>query len=214
MDLLTRQKWDRAAGAYDLLNGYGPERRWAPFKRRLFALMRGNVLFAAIGTGQDIQFFPPARQITGIDISARMLAAAGPRAAAYPGSLALRQIDVRHLDYPDGTFDQVFTSCTFCSVPQPVAGLRELGRVLKPGGQLHMFEHTGSRYLPFSLMLHVMTPLSRRFGPELNRDTVGNVASAGFEVRAVEFVYLDVVKMIHAVAPDSRRVGRPPTDKL
>ncbi len=214
MDLLTRQKWDRAAGAYDLLNGYGPERRWAPFKRRLFALMRGNVLFAAIGTGQDIQFFPPARQITGIDISARMLAAAGPRAAAYPGSLALRQIDVRHLDYPDGTFDQVFTSCTFCSVPQPVAGLRELGRVLKPGGQLHMFEHTGSRYLPFSLMLHLMTPLSRRFGPELNRDTVGNVASAGFEVRAVEFVYLDVVKMIHAVAPDSRRVGRPPTDKL
>jgi ubiquinone/menaquinone biosynthesis C-methylase UbiE len=130
-----------------------------------------------------------------------MLEVARPRAAAYPGTLALRQIDVRHLDYADGTFDQAFTSCTFCSVPQPIAGLRELRRVLKPGGQLHMFEHTGSRYLPFSLMLHLMTPLSRRFGPELNRDTVSNVASAGFEVRAVEPVYLDVVKMIHALAP-------------
>ena len=201
MDVLTRRKWDRAARAYDLVNGYGPERRWAPFKRRLFALMRGNVVFAAIGTGQDIQFFPPGRRITGIDISGRMLDAARPRAAAYPGALALRQVDVRHLDYPDGAFDQAFTSCTFCSVPQPVAGLRELRRVLKPGGELHMFEHTGSRFFPFSLMLHLMTPLSRRFGPELNRDTVANVAAAGFEIRAVEPVYLDVVKMIHAVAP-------------
>ena len=50
-------------------------------------------------------------------------------------------------------------------------------------------------------MLNLMTPLSRRFGPELNRDTVANVAGAGFEIRAVEPVYLDVVKMIHAVAP-------------
>lgn len=201
MDVLTRRKWDRAARAYDLVNGYGPERRWAPFKRRFFARMRGNVLFAAVGTGQDVQFFPPGRRITGIDISARMLEAARPRAAAYAGTLELRQIDVRDLDYPPGAFDQVFTSCTFCSVPQPVEGLRALRRVLKPGGPLYMFEHTGSRCFPFNLMLRAMTPLSRRFGPELDRDTVANAARAGFEIRAVEHVYLDVVKMIHAMAP-------------
>ena len=64
-----------------------------------------------------------------------------------------------------------------------------------------MFEHTGSRYFPFNLMLNLMTPLSKRFGPELNRDTVSNVRGAGFSVVGVENVYLDVVKMIHAVAP-------------
>ena len=201
MDLLTRQKWDRAARAYDLMNGYGPEIRWEPFKRRLFALMWGKVIFVAVGTGQDIQFFPSGQEITGIDISDRMLEVARPRADAYSGTMELRQLDVHDLDYPDGTFDQAFTSCTFCSVPNPVEGLASLRRVLKPGGQLHMFEHTGSRYFPFNAMLDVLSPLARRFGPELNRDTVSNVTRAGFQVRAVEHVYLDVVKMIHAVAP-------------
>ena len=201
MDVLTREKWDRAAGSYDLMNGYGQEIRWAPFKRRLFERMRGRIIFASIGTGQDIQFFPPHRDITAIDISPGMLERAGPRAAAYAGKLELRQIDVHELDYPDGAFDQVFTACTFCSVPRPVEGLRMLRRVLKPGGELFMFEHTGSRYFPFSLMLNLMTPVSRRYGPEMNRDTVANVARAGFEIQAVEPVYLDVVKMIRAVAP-------------
>ena len=201
MDVLTREKWDRAAGSYDLMSGYGQEIRWAPFKRRLFERMQGRIIFASIGTGQDIQFFPPGRDITGIDISSGMLERARPRAAAYAGKLELRQIDLHELDYPDGAFDQVFTACTFCSVPRPVEGLRMLRRVLKPGGELFMFEHTGSRYFPFNLMLNLMTPLSRRYGPEMNRDTVANVARAGFEIQAVEPVYLDVVKMIRAVAP-------------
>ena len=201
MDLLTRKKWDRAAGSYDLMNGYGQEIRWAPFKRRLFERMQGRIIFASIGTGQDIQFFPPGRDITGIDISSGMLDRARPRAAAYPGKLELREVDVHELDYPDGTFDQAFTACTFCSVLRPVDGLRMLRRVLKPDGQLFMFEHTRSRYFPFSLMLNLMTPVSRRYGPEMNRDTVANVTRAGFEIQAVELVYLDVVKMIRAVAP-------------
>ena len=117
--------------------------------------------------------------------------------------------DVHDLEDPDATYDQVFTSCTFCSVPDPVGGLSVLRRVLKPGGQLHMFEHTGSRYFPFNAMLNLLTPLVRRFGPELNRDTVTNVQRAGFEVRSVDPVYLDVVKIIHAVVPRGSVNGAP-----
>ena len=58
MDLVTKRKWDNVARGYDLMNGFGPEWRWDPFKRRLFSMMWGKVLFAAVGTGQDIQFFP------------------------------------------------------------------------------------------------------------------------------------------------------------
>jgi SAM-dependent methyltransferase len=50
----------------------------------------------------------------------------------------------------DGTLDQAFTSCTFCSVTRPVEGLREIFRVLRPGGDLYMFEHW-PRYFPFNL---------------------------------------------------------------
>lgn len=201
MDLATQRKWDRAARGYDLMNGYGPEWRWAPWKRQLFSTMEGQVLFLAIGTGQDIQFFPSGQEITAIDVSPRMIAQARLRVQGYKGWIKLRQLDVHDLDYPDATFDQVFTSCTFCSVPDPVNGLRALRRVLRPGGTIGMFEHTGSRFFPFGLMLNLMTPLVRRLGPELNRDTVANVRQAGFVDLQVEPVYLDVVKVIRGVTP-------------
>lgn len=199
MDVATQKKWNRAAKNFDVMAGFGPEKRWEPFKRELFAKMDdGKILFLAIGTGLDIQFFPPERHIVGIDISDRMLEQALPRARAYRGVFELRQMDVHEMPFADGEFDQIFTSCTFCSVPRPIDGLRALYRVLKPGGELHMFEHTGSRYFPFNIMMHVMTPLSRKFGPEMNRATVDNVAAAGFRLSEVKNVYLDVVKTISA----------------
>ena len=85
-------------------------------------------------------------------------------------------------------------------MPDPIAGLVALRRVMKPGGELHMFEHTGSRYFPFSVMMNLMTPLSRQVGPDMNRATVENVKAAGFTLREVNHVYLDVVKTIHATA--------------
>ena len=200
MDDATKRKWDFSSSFYDLL-AFGPERRWAPDKRELFANMHGKVLFVAVGTGQDIPFFPPGRDIVGIDISPRMLAKAATRAANYPGELDLRVMDIHALEFPDHSFDQVVTSCTFCSVPNPVEGLRALRRVLKAGGMLYMFEHTGSRVFPFNLMLNVMTPLWKPIGPEMNRDTVANVKRAGFEIQQVKTVYLDVVKTIIARSP-------------
>ena len=197
MDSLTREKWDRGAGSYDLFSA-GAEKRWAAAKREFFAPMRGKVLFLAAGTGIDFQFFPPGKEIVAIDISPRMLERARPRAEAYSGRIELREMDVHDLDDPDETFDQVFTACTFCSVPDPVNGLRRLHRALKPGGELRMFEHTGSRWFPFSVMLHLMTPITRRSGPELNRPTVTNVQKAGFAIREVRNLYLDIVKTIVA----------------
>ena len=198
---ITRQKWDKAAATFDRISSKGPEKRWAPFKTEFFSRMDGKVLFLAVGTGLDIQFFPEGRDIVGIDISPKMIEKAGERASRYAGNLELRVCDVHDLDYPDDHFDQVFTSCTFCSVPEPVHGLESLRRVLRPGGELHMFEHTGSRYFPFNVMMHMMTQLSKRVGPEMNRTTVDNVRRAGFTVDRVCNLYLDVVKTIHAHKP-------------
>jgi ubiquinone/menaquinone biosynthesis C-methylase UbiE len=201
IDRETQEKWDSAAALYDIMGGFGPERRWREAKKRLFSGMSGRILFLAIGTGLDIPCFPPGKQIVGIDISPRMLEKARRRAAAYPGTLILRQMDVHDLDFADASFDQIYSACTFCSVPDPVHGLKALRRVLKPGGKLAMFEHTGSRLFPFSLMLHVMNPVCRLFGPEMDRDTVAHVRAAGFRVDRVINVYLDVVKTIEATAP-------------
>jgi len=157
------------------------------------------MLMVAAGTGNDFKFFPPGQHIVVIDISPQMLERAAQKAATYQGTIDLQVMDVCELPFADASFDTVVTVCTFCSVPRPVAGLRELYRVLKPDGQLLMFEHVRSKIGPFGIFLDLMTPLSRRLGPDLNRDTVGNVQKAGFRLRREENVYLDIVKSIEAV---------------
>jgi phosphatidylethanolamine/phosphatidyl-N-methylethanolamine N-methyltransferase len=198
VDIATQRKWDAVSGSFDFLT-FGDDHRLGPHKRRLFAKMRGATLMVAAGTGNDFRFFPPGQSIVAIDISPKMVERAAKKAAAYDGHLEVRQADVCELPFADNTFDTVVTVCTFCSVPRPVVGLRELYRVLKPGGQILMFEHVRSRIGPLGVFLDLMTPLSRRIGPDLNRDTVGNVQKAGFRIRREENVYLDIVKIIEAL---------------
>ena len=201
MDTHTQAKWDKTAPTFDLMAGKGAEKRWRPFKEELFKNMEGRILFLALGTGLDIETFPAGKTIAAIDISPKMLEVAQPRITAYDGEINAQVMDVHDLAFEDDSFDQVFTSCTFCSVPRPVEGLRALRRVLKPGGELFMFEHTGSRYYPFKIMMDVMTQLTRRVGPDMNRTTVANVQAAGFQIREVKNLFLDVVKTIKAENP-------------
>ena len=198
-DAVTQAKWDKLAPRFDGMSSEGAEKRWEPAKRELFSAMSGDVLFLALGTGLDIPMFPPGRNIVAIDISPKMVKLAQPRIADYDGRIVSRIMDVHELDFAPESFDQVFTSCTFCSVPDPVAGLKALHRVLKPGGGLFMFEHTGSRFYPFRHMMDFMTALTSRFGPDMNRPTVENVRKAGFQLIEVKNVYLDVVKTIRAI---------------
>ncbi|NOY69152.1 MAG: class I SAM-dependent methyltransferase [Deltaproteobacteria bacterium] len=196
---VTQKKWDRISSFYKWSNG-AAERRWEPWKKEMFSRMGdGNILFLAIGIGEEIRLFPENRRITAIDISPRMLSKAAAKAAHYNGSIRLMQMDARNLSFPSGTFNQVFTACTFCSVPEPVKGLKELYRVLKPGGELLMFEHTGSKHFPFREMLRIMNPIAEMIGPSVTRDTVANVSAAGFSIIGLHNVYLDIVKTISAL---------------
>ena len=201
MDSATQRKWDEASRTYDFFT-FGEDRRLGPHKQRLFSKARGETLLVAAGTGNDFKFFPPGMHITGIDISPQMIERARRKAASYSGRIDLAVKDACSLDLPDSSFDSIVTVFTFCSVPRPIVGLRELHRVLKPNGQLLMMEHVRSAFGPLGVMMDLLTPLSRRLGPELNRDTVGNVQKAGFRLRRVENAYLDVVKIIEAVKSD------------
>lgn len=198
---VTRKKWDRLARFYRW-STRAAEQRWEPWKRALFSRMgTGDILFLAVGAGEEIPLFPEKRRITAIDISPRMLEKAQGRALEYNGNISLKQMDAENLVFHSEIFAQVFTSCTFCSVPDPIQGFQELYRVLKPGGELHMFEHTQSRHFPFREMLRIMNPVAEMVGPSVTRDTVSNVQKAGFRVDEIQNIYLDIVKTISAHKP-------------
>jgi ubiquinone/menaquinone biosynthesis C-methylase UbiE len=177
--------------------------RRARHKRNLFREMTGSTLFLAVGTGTDIRYFPPDLDITAIDISDEMLRRAAPRAMQYPGRLQLMKADALDLPFADDSFDTAATSCTMCSVPDPLRALRELHRVLRPGGRLLMFEHVRSRSRILGRVLDIMTLYTRLGGTEMNRDTVPHVTAAGFHIQRIESAYLDIILAIRAVKEPS-----------
>ncbi|MDD4932913.1 MAG: class I SAM-dependent methyltransferase [Methylacidiphilaceae bacterium] len=198
----TRQKWDAASRFFDQLT-WADDQRFGPDKQRLFARLEGKLLFVGAGTGNDFRYLPSGLAVTAVDLSPAMLAQASRKAAGYEerGKIELREADVQRLPFPDGSFDQALAVCTFCSVPDPLVGLREVWRVLKPNGRFFLFEHVRSRIGPVGILLDTMTPLSRLVGPALNRETVSNVRAAGFRLLREENVYLDIVKWIEAEKP-------------
>lgn len=192
--------WWNAPQLYDALEREGGRRR-EQFQRQLFRQMEGRILFVSAGTGLNFANFPPNKEIVAIDISPRMLEAAQRRAEEYIGSLVLCEADVLQLQFPDESFDTVATGSTLCSVPDPVQGLKELFRVLKPGGKLLMYEHVRSRNPVTGTMLDLLNAIVRRLGPSMNRDTIGNARKAGFVIDQVVCAYLDVFLAIEAHKP-------------
>lgn len=200
--LVMSAVWDKRARFYDLFEG--SDLRRGPAKAALFREMVGRVLFVSVGTGVDIRHFPPAGQIVAIDVSAEMLRRAEDRRKRYRGVLSFVQADALSLCFPDASFDTVVTSCTMCSVPNPPRAFRELRRVLRPSGQLLMFEHMRSRNPILGLALDLMTLTLRHAGTEMNRDTLGNATSAGFRITQVDSVFLDIILSVRAVKAEEK----------
>ncbi len=191
------KKWNKAANCLDA-GSRGEELRYSVYKRSLFAKAKGKTLLVAAGTGLDFKHFPEGLEIVAIDFSPKMLEKAKEKLGDYKGDITLKEADVTNLDFEDCVFDCVVTSCTFCSVPEPVKGLKELWRTLKPDGKLLMFEHVrpGNPFL--GAVADLMNPLARFFGPNINRQTADNVRKAGFQITREFNVYLDMVKLFEA----------------
>ena len=192
--------WRGPGWLYDAMEKGGSKRQ-ARFQKEIFRAMKGKVLFVAAGTGLNFSNFPAGKEILAIDLSSRMVEAARARAIEYKGSLSLQQSDVQLLPFADSSFDTVATASTFCSVADPVRGLKELYRVLKPGGAMLMFEHVRSRKPLLGLSLDFLTLATRYIGPAMNRDTVGNLQRAGFAVDRAVCAYLDIFLAIEAHKP-------------
>ncbi len=198
----TRARYDRRAHLYDRLTR-GSERVMTPGRAALWQRVRGpRVLEVGVGTGKSFPYYPSGMIITAIDLSPRMLDQARMHAARDRIAVDLREADVQALPFSDASFDTVIATCVFCSVPDPMLGLRELRRVLVPGGQLLLLEHVLSHRPLLGPLMGTLNPLVvRMMGANITRETVENVRRAGFTDLQVEDRWLDIVKRIEARTP-------------
>lgn len=190
-----RTAYDRLGRLYDLIEAPMEWMGGAQRRRRVVAGSRGSVLEVGAGTGRNFEHYPRDVALTAVDLSEPMLRQARRRAAATTG-IELLQGDVERLPFGDASFDTVVATCVFCSVHDPVQGLREVERVVKPDGQVLLLEHVRPRNAVLGRIADVVSPLTRRlFGPELNRRTEDNVRAAGLELVEVrrEGIWREIV---------------------
>ncbi len=194
----VRRRYDRIASLYDLFEApmEWRARRW---RRLLWKQVEGpRVLEVGIGTAKNIPYYPPlAFPVAGVDISPGMLRRAQRRARGAP--VTLLHADVERLPFRDAVFDDVVGTFVFCSVPDPVRGLREIRRVLRPEGRLLLLEHVLSRRPILRQLMKWLDPVVvRAWGAHIARETVANVVNAGFRHVEVDYLWGDVVCLIEA----------------
>jgi phosphatidylethanolamine/phosphatidyl-N-methylethanolamine N-methyltransferase len=128
-----------------------------------------SVLEVGIGTGLNLPLYPPTCRLTGIDLSQEMLDRAVERVQnlAMP-NVALKVMDATSMDFDDNEFDKGLATYTISAVPDPVAVLREMRRVVKPGGAIVLLNHFRSERRFVGRLEDWVAPVCTRLGWKSN----------------------------------------------
>ncbi len=196
-----KRRYDRISAIYDFLDAPMELMAFKKHRETVLNKVTGSVLEIGVGTGKNIAFYPDDATITAIDFSEKMLERAKKRAAKLQKNVTLYHMDVQQLEFEDNVFDTAFSTCVFCSVPDPIEGLEEVKRVLKPGGQFILLEHVLSERRFMQPLMNLFNPVTvRLWGANINRKTCENVKKAGFKIINETNLSLDIVKLIVAEA--------------
>jgi phosphatidylethanolamine/phosphatidyl-N-methylethanolamine N-methyltransferase len=166
----VRRSYAKWASHYDFTFALFGRKYVKQVVRRLNHEIHGHkVLDVGTGTGLSLPYFAPYCSVTGIDLSADMLAQARKRVARrkLTNVAALLEMDAANMDFETGEFDSVLATFVMSVVPEPNDVLAEIARVTRPGGRIYLFNHfraNEDNQKILSLVERRIAPASRKIG--------------------------------------------------
>lgn len=193
------EKYDRFARWYDWVEGVPDLLGISRLRRRLLRGARGRVLEVAVGTGKDLRHYPPGSRIVAIDLSREMLKVARGRAATLPIDVAFLLGDAEALPFRNNSFETVVSSLSTCTFLEPLAALKEMGRVCRPTGKILLLEHGRSdrEWLAQWQDRHA-DQFAKPLGCHWNRQPLDLVRRAGLKVNKAQRMFLGIFNQIEA----------------
>jgi ubiquinone/menaquinone biosynthesis C-methylase UbiE len=189
------------AAVYDPLSVRAEKTFGAELKRALLADARGRVLEIGVGTGLSFVHYPPVDELVGVDPSEPMLRRARRRASDLGREVTLVEAPAEALPFENESFDTVVSLAVLCTVDDQPRAMREVRRVLRPGGRFVFLEHVRSSD---PKLARWQDRLERPWGwiaggCHPNRRTLEAIEGAGFEV----------IELKREDLPDIPRLVRP-----
>ncbi len=161
-------------------------------RTRVCGQLSGDIVEIGFGTGHNLPFLPAAvTRVWAVDPLEQGRDLAASRVAAAACDVEFVGLVSEQLPLDDGTADAVLSTWTLCSVNDPVAAVREVRRVLKPGGALHFAEHGLAPDQKVKRWQDRGNGLQRRVacGCNLNRDIPALIREGGMSIESLETYY-------------------------
>ncbi len=197
-------RYQRIAPYYDLLDLPFEHGRYRHIRPLLFTGLSGRILDAGVGSGRNFRYYPRDAAVLGVDLSPAMLRHAERRRATARAAVELRVMDVTALDLPSASFDAAVSTFLFCVLPpeRQLPALRELARVVKPGGQIRLLEYVRPSGAWRRLTTRIWEPwVAWAYGAGFDRHTESYVRQAGLAPVEARFVHDELIRLIAARVP-------------
>jgi ubiquinone/menaquinone biosynthesis C-methylase UbiE len=169
-------------------------KNFEPLRRRVCAGLKGDVVEIGFGSGLNVAFYPDdVTSVAAIDPAEVGWKLAAKRLAASRVPVKWSGVDGQSLPFPDGSYDTALCTFTLCTVPDPAVALREVRRVLKPGGTLHFVEHGLAPDEKVRRWQRRVEPVQKRLfgGCHLTRPIADLLTSAGFTITDIDVFYAE-----------------------
>jgi ubiquinone/menaquinone biosynthesis C-methylase UbiE len=168
-------------------------------RSRVCADLEGDVVEIGFGTGHNLPFLPDTvTRLRAVEPSATSVRLAQKRIAAAKVPVEIVGLDGQRLPLEDDSADAVLSTWTMCTIPDVSAALKEMSRVLRPGGTLHFIEHGRAPDERVRRWQDRINPVQQRLfgGCNVNRNIPALIEGAGFTIKTLDSYYQEGPKTV------------------